>query len=209
MTKTSAILLCLVCLTYFSNAATGQDLSDDITAPDVFILNGANTTQTIMNSVFESDLSTGVTGNTTGDIDFFNIVVDPGFQLDSINLDSFSGDGQAFIGFSENVLGGNSALASEQAAFVATALGFTLVDGSEGSLFQDLSLGADGTTPGIGFDPNVPLQAGTYAFVFQNTGPNVNDYQLTFSASVAVPEPATVSLVGLGLCLLPMRRRRN
>ena len=107
-----------------------QDLSDDIFNPDVFTIGASGTLVTISNSVFESDLSDGTTGNPFGDIDFFNIQVDSGFQLDSIFLNFFDGGGLAFTGFAENQLGGNPAIADEQPAFVETALGFTLIDGT-------------------------------------------------------------------------------
>ena len=200
----AAILM--VAMSGLTFTAQAQDLSDDINNPDSFIIGSGNSQVTLSNSVFESDLSTGVTGNSTGDIDFFNIDVQRGYQLDSIFLDSFGGGGLAFFGFAENTLGGNPALAAEQGPFAATALGFTLIDGSETSLFSDLAAG-EGVTPGIGFDPNQPLGAGTYAFVFQNTGANVNDYSLTFNGS-AVPEPSSA----LAFCLLGLaaatRRRR-
>lgn len=185
-----------------------NDLSDDINNPNLITL-GVNgvTGVTLTNSVFESDLSTGVTGNKIGDIDFWNIVVAPGFQLDSIVLDSYDGAGLAFFGFAEDQLGGNPALAAEQAAFTQTALGFTLIDGSESSLFDDLAAGAQGVLPGIGFDPSQPLGAGTYAFVFQNTGPDVNTYYLSFNASI-VPEPTSAAaLATMGMFLIGRRRR--
>ena len=183
-----------------------QDLSDDISNPDVFTIGASGTLVTVSNSVFESDLSDGTTGNRFGDIDFFNIQVDSGFQLDSIFLDFFDGDGQAFTGFAENQLGGNPAIADQQPAFIETALGFTLIDGTESSLFDDLAAGASGTLPGIGFDPGSSLEAGTYAFVFQNTGSNVNNYTLTFSGS-AVPEPSSMFVLAFfGLATLSRRR---
>lgn len=197
--------LMVVAMSGLALTAHAQDLSDDINNPTIFTIGSGNTSVSIVNSVFESDLSTGVTGNTTGDIDFFNIDVQGGYQLDSIFLDSFDGGGLAFFGFAENTLGGNPALAAEQDAFVATALGFSLIDGSETSLFADLAAGA-GVTPGIGFDPSQSLGAGTYAFVFQNTGGNVNNYGLTFSGS-AVPEP-TSALVLCVLGLAATRRQR-
>ena len=183
-----------------------QDLSDDIFNPDVFIIGASGTQVTISNSVFESDLSDGTTGNQFGDIDFFNIQVDSGFQLDSIFLDAFDGGGLAFTGFAENQLGGNPAIADQQPAFVETALGFTLIDGTETSLFDDLAAGESGNLPGIGFDPNDPLGAGTYAFVFQNTGGNINNYTLTFNGS-AIPEPSSTFVVAL-FGLATLRRRR-
>lgn len=64
-----------------------------------------------------------------GDIDFFNIVVENGFQLDSINLDLFGG-GEAFFGFGLDGLTNNPAITSQQAGFTNEALGFTLLDGS-------------------------------------------------------------------------------
>lgn len=204
-------LLC-VGLSFGSSSAFGQDpddLSDDINSPNLITL-GENgiTSVTLTNSVFESDLSTGVTGNSSGDIDFFNIEVATGFQLDSISLESFDGGGQAFFGFAEDVLGGNPALAAEQPAFVATALGFTLIDGTETSLFDDLAAGEGGTLPGIGFDPTQSLGAGTYAFVFQNTGPNVNNYYLNFTAS-AVPEPTSALVIASVGMFFTGRRRRS
>ena len=72
-------------------------------------------------------------------------------------------------------------------------------------------LGAQGQAPLVTnvLDPNQPLAAGTYAFVFQNTGSNVNEYQLTFSGSaVAVPEPSSaIAMIALGLTMVTRRRR--
>ena len=205
-----AALMC-VGLSFASLNTFGQDLndlSDDINNPNIITL-GENgiTSVTLTNSVFESDLSTGVTGNKVGDIDFWNIVIAPGFQLDSIVLESYDGAGLAFIGFAEDALGGNPAIAAEQPAFIDTALGFTLIDGSESSLFDDLAAGAQGVLPGIGFDPSQPLGAGTYAFVFQNTGPDLNTYYLSFNASI-VPEPTSAAaLATLGIVMIGRRRR--
>lgn len=207
--KISRLALAVLSVICLSTAVQAQDLSDDILLPSIFNIGNGTSSFSLTNSVFESDLSTGVTGNSTGDIDFFNVVVAEGYQLDAVNLTSFDGGGQAFIGFAENQLGGNSALAAEQPAFVASALGFTLVDGTETSLFSDLAAGIGTNAPGIGFDPNVPLEAGTYAFVFQNTGPNLNNYGLEFVGSaVAVPEPSSVGLLAFcGLALLRKRRK--
>ncbi len=191
------------------SSSNAQDLSDDINNPNLVTIGVDGITGlTITNSVFESDLSNGKTGNPFGDIDFFNVEIAPGFQLDSIELESFDGGGLAFFGFAEGVLGGNPALGAEQADFIETALGFTLIDGSESSLFSDLASGADGILPGQAFDPNGPLGSGTYAFVFQNTGSNVNEYSISFNGS-AIPEPASASLIFfLGIGLIARRQRR-
>lgn len=183
-----------------------DSLSDDINAPTIFTIGSGGTIVTFADSVFESDLSTGGIGNSLGDIDFFNIVVENGFQLDSITLDLFGGGDQAFFGFGLDTLINNPAIPSQQAGFTSEALGFTLLDGSESSLFSELAAGAQGTLPGIGFDPTSALEAGTYSFVFQNTGGNVNDFGLTFTGS-AVPEPSSFALLGLGSLALLRRRR--
>lgn len=196
-----------------NTASFAQDVSDDINNPLQLAIGSGATSDSLFNSIVESDLSNGVTGNPFGDIDFFNVTVANGFQLDSIELvlfDDGGSGGQAFLGFAENQLGGNPAIAAEQSAFQATALGFALVgfsDQGDPNLFDNLAAGAQGQLPGIGFDPNSPLDAGTYAFVFQNTGPDENFYALTFNGS-AVPEPSTAFLfVGLGLAGLVKRRR--
>ena len=203
----------MACITAISSGyACAQDLSDNISDPNLITIGADGVTGfTITNSVFESDLSNGVTGNPFGDIDFFNVEIASGFQLDDIELISFDGGGLAFFGFAEDVLGGNPALADEQGAFIETALGFTLIDGSEASLFEDLAAGADGIFPGMAFDPSNSLGPGTYAFVFQNTGPNVNNYSLTFTGSRSVvPEPsAAMSLAAFGAICLARRRVRT
>ena len=184
-----------------STAVEAQDLSDDIFNPTVFTIGGGVPNLFINNSVVDSDQSTGVAGSPNADIDFFNVVVSKGYQLDAINLTSFDGGGLAFFGFAENELGGNPSIGAEQDAFVATALGFTLVDGSETGLFENLASGTGS------FDPNAPLGAGTYAFVFQNTGTNINNYGLEFAGSV-VPEPSSAGLLAFcGLALLRKRRK--
>ena len=191
--------------------ALAQDLSDDINNPNVFNIGPGGTTLNISNSVVDSDQSTGVTGNVAADIDFFNVVVASGFQLDSITLNSFSGGGDAFFGFDSPALAGNPAIGAEQAAFAGSANGFTLIDGTESSLFSEFALGAQGTLPLTAnvLDPNQPLAAGTYAFVFQNTGTNVNEYALTFTGSaVAIPEPSSaIAIIALGLTMVTRRRR--
>ena len=209
----SRLVFCLVvgCMPVgFLVDASADDLSDNIFEPNLITIGEDGVTGfTITNSVFESDLSNGETGNKFGDIDFFNVEVASGFQLDDIELEFFDGGGLAFFGFAQDVLGGNPAIADEQAAFVETALGFTLIDGSENSLFSDLAQGADGVLPGAAFDPSNSLGPGTYAFVFQNTGPNVNNYSLTFTGS-AIPEPtSTLLLTGLGAISVLYRRNRD
>ena len=190
--------------------AFAQDFSDDINNPNVFNIGPLAATFNITNSVFESDLSTGVTSNPTGDIDFFNVVVASGFQLDSVTLNTFSGGGEAFFGVGGPTLGGNPAIGAQQGAFVSSALGFTLIDGTESSLFNDLALGLGTNVPGNPLSPGQSLPAGTYAFVFQNTGSNTNGYELTFSGSevVAVPEPSSaIAIIALGLTMVTRRRR--
>ena len=127
------IVLTLLLVGGLTSVSLGQtgDLSDDILNPSIFNIGNGSSTLSIANSVSDSDQSDGTSGNPAADIDFFNVVVAVGYQLDAINLISFDGGGNAFFGFAENQLGGNPSLGAEQGAFVATALGFTLIDGTE------------------------------------------------------------------------------
>ncbi len=56
---------------------------------------------------------------------------------------------------------------------------------------------------GTGF--TVPLGPGTYSYVIQQTGPQLNGYSVNF---VVTPEPTTGLLLLSGLGLLAVRRRR-
>jgi len=116
----------------------------------------------------------------------------------------------SWFGVGGPTLGGNPAIGAQQGAFVSSALGFTLIDGTESSLFNDLALGLGTNVPGNPLSPGQSLPAGTYAFVFQNTGSNTNGYELTFSGSevVAVPEPSSaIAIIALGLTMVTRRRR--
>lgn len=177
-----------------------DDLSDDPLNPSIINLSvgGVNG---FANSVFNSNN----TGGSVGDIDFFTLVVPDGFRLSAVNLNSLLGGDFAFIGFVEGStipLSGLDNNADSDAAgtgFGNISNGQLLVDeDSLGNILPDLL-----TDAALPFDP----EAGEFAFVFQNTGANVNDFDLTFEIT-PVPEPSVFALAGLGL-LGAFRRRRG
>ena len=158
-------------------------------------------------------------GGIAGDFDVFGISVAPGFQIDSVTLDAFGGDGAAFVGLVEDTTLSINPSAPGNADFDTIASGFTLIDVTSvgGGILDDLILGLP-VTDANGVVDNAPafplaggvIGAGDFVFSVQNTGPATNTYTVTFNASAtAVPEPSSAMLLSLaGLCLVSLRRRK-
>jgi hypothetical protein len=134
--------------------------------------------------------------------DFITFTLAAGQQLSSILLqqweDGTSG-GPANTGFHAINLGSTSFVPS--GSTIGSFLGASHIDflppGTD--LLPDLAAAVAG---GTGF--TVPLGPGTYSYVIQQTGPQLNLYALDF---VVVPEPTTALLLSLGLGGLAMQRR--
>lgn len=166
------------------NEGINGDLTDNRLSPNSFTLaNGANTI-------------IGTTG--PGDRDYFHFSLAPGQSLTAIYLRGYvSQDDAAFLAVQE----GTFITEDPEAANVANLLGWKLF--GSGDLGTDI-LPAMGTNWGsIGFTP--PLTGSNYSFWLQQTG-DATAYTLEFQAQ-AVPEPATIAVVG-GFLALAARRRR-
>lgn len=149
-----------------------------------------------------SNVITGSMANSNdvvnGDRDFFNFTVPVGQQLEGIFLLNLSPSNRGFHAINS----GNQGIipSGPGAGDPSNYLGSAHLDPTPPTtnLLPDLG------TPlaGIGFSG--PLGPGTYTYVVQQTSNITQDYSLDF---VLTPEPASVSLVGLGV-LATLRRRR-
>jgi hypothetical protein len=142
------------------------------------------------NMVTGSEVFTGFTS-----FDSFLFTVASGQQLDSIVLTSFSGALQSFT------------LAPPGTIDTLTRYGFLILSGANvGTDFLPALLLSD-----PGKTATAPLGAGTYQVVLGSLA--TTSYHYTFNVSAApetptVPEPATLTLTGLGLLGAVFLRRR-
>lgn len=207
--------LAAACLT-LPALAIDADLSDDLANPTVLNLQPGS------NAVSNTVISSGGT-SPNADIDFITVVVAPGLQLDNVLLSRYEGPAVSFMGFAAgSVLPANTVGSSqEQADFVAQSLGFALLgENHVGSntlfnlAFGDVTIDPVLDPPerllenDMRFDPFKPLNTGTYAFVFQDTGPALVTYELDFQTSL-VPEPASAGLLAAIGWFAGFRRRRT
>ena len=158
------------------------DLSGTFASPTPLVLSAGN------NTIIGEVGNNGNTGATNGsDADYFSFTLNDGLSLESIQVDSYSSSpgssGGSFAGYVEG-----SSFSGQGGGDID---GFVIFNAGSGEILDDLSGGS--------------LNAGTYAFWFQETSPNTVSYQLTFNV---VPEPSTATLSAMGICALVLRRRR-
>ncbi|MEM9419625.1 MAG: PEP-CTERM sorting domain-containing protein [Planctomycetota bacterium] len=200
------------------------DLSDDYLNPTPFELT-EEFFLTLTDGIFAIENTVQFSGadEPTADVDFFTLTVDPGLQIDRIEISRYDGSAVSFFGFGAGLTlaGDPSSGPLGQQEFAAGALGYALVGNPlVGNNLLDNLADGDVTIDRNGpltlqlamnrrFDPDQPLGAGTYAFVFQETGSVKITYELSFYAS-AVPEPNAMLLLVLGavvgLAWQPRRR---
>lgn len=153
-----------------------------------------------------SNTVAGSVSTGTGDTrDFLTFTIDPGFQLSSILQLEY--DDPALAGSLFDGNRGFYALLAGVSGVIPTG-GFENLGGNH---HDPIGLGADllpaiaggGISGGDGF--TIPLGAGTYTFLVQQTGPQVSGYSLDFVVA-RVPEPTTTILLALGLAAAAARR---
>jgi hypothetical protein len=134
-----------------------------------------------------------------GDFDLVTLSLGSGKQLNSIVLDNYNGPSLSFVGLQS---GSTWTEALGATINPANLMGWTHIStGLIGTnILDDIGLGAGAP----GFVP--PLPAGSYTFLFQETGSQTFDYSLTFNV---VPEPSTILLAAFGLAGLVAWRWRK
>lgn len=196
------LLLCVIVLcaswtraTVIWNESTNGDLSNNQAAPTALTLsNGINS----------------VIGTTSaGDQDWLALTIPAGFQLSSDVLESYTSTdsqgftgvqaGSSFVGNPETTPSAYLGYAHFGTAASNGALGTTDLVGVNLLPIMGNTADASGSQ---GFTP--PLAAGTYTFLIQQTGATTA-YQFDYGVT-AVPEPSSLSLVGL-TAAMALRRR--
>jgi hypothetical protein len=151
-----------------------------------------------------TDGSNVIKGSTTrGEHDLVAATIPIGYRLDAIFLDAMVGN-LAFIAVQSG-----SVWTENLGAAITTAqnlLGWAHFGPRNNTLgtdvLDDMGAGADA----IGFA--VPLGAGDYTFLIQQTGGSIVEYEFRFEVS-PVPEPATVGTLATGLAVVGIGLRRR
>jgi hypothetical protein len=170
------------------NEGTSGDFSTVQTSPTALSL--AQGSQSIIGTLR--------TGDANDNRDFVAITVPAGLQVTALTQVSYvSGDTTSFAAIQlGGSMPGNLGLPGTYAGYTHFGAG---LDGAE---LLEMMDGADGAT---GFTR--PLGAGTYTFLFQQTGTSATAYQFDFTVT---PEPGSAALLGtVGMLLLLARRGRR
>lgn len=160
-----------------------------------------------LNGEMGNNVLTGSTGRVAAadpvDRDYVHIVVPQGFQLSQLRVGN-----QTTVGGSGSFLGlaaGPVMTVAPDAADATGLLGariYTLADRGT-DILDDLAAGAFGAS---GFQ--APLQAGDYTLWIQETSVGVRSYRFNLILT-PVPEPGMLAMLGLGLGILSLARRRR
>lgn len=155
-----------------------------------------------------SNTVSGSIANPADTRDFLHFVIQPGFQLSALRLLSYDNLGtsapqdgnRGYHAIQNGVVGLVPAVGNSNAF-----LGGDHLDPSAPGTDLLPQLGGANRLAGTGFSG--PLGAGSYVYVVQQTGAQLNGYSLDFVVT-PVPVPAALWLVTPALALMAARRRR-
>lgn len=190
------------CLAFASSLASALPIWTEDVDGDLSSSAGAPTPLSI--ALGTNTVSGSVSAASDDTRDYLTFTIGAGQQLSALLLqqwaDGTSG-GPANTGFHAINLGATSFVPGQ--ATIASFLGAAHIDflpaGSD--LLPGLGTGGFGEIGFVG-----PLGPGTYSYVIQQTGPELNRYVLDF---VVTPEPGTAVLFGLGMAGLSAAGRRG
>jgi PEP-CTERM motif len=157
-----------------------------------------------------SNIISGSVFTGTDTRDYITFTLAPGFELVSLRLLMYDdlntgtpNDGNT--GFHAINLGSTSFI--PDASTAGFFLGGYHLDPPVGvDLLPVLALGVTGGPGHAGTGFTVPLEAGTYSYLVQQTGPQLTGYSIEFNV---VPEPSSVVLILGGLGVIAGRQRRK
>ena len=190
----SGLLFFLTCHNLGADVAHDESVSGDLSD------DGLNPTPLTF-IVGENDVI-GSTTNVPLDRDVWTISIASGQQLDSITLLNY--DTTEDASFFAVEAGSQITTFANSGSLLGNSLIGSAVGAQQGDdVLDDLGNAQFG---GTGFSG--PLGPGQYTFWFQETAATTN-YSFRFNVSSAVPEPASASLIALGISFVVLRRQRR